>query len=72
MNISIREFVCSLLLGAKSLDSNLPHLKMEAHLWESWSFDDFGAHYITLTERKGSLIHDRAEEKFYQIGRWPQ
>lgn len=52
MTITIREFCSSLLLGARLLDANLPHLKQEQWLWESYSFDDNGCHYIPVDCRK--------------------
>jgi hypothetical protein len=59
MNISIREFVYSLLLGARCLDENLPHLKQEQWLWDSYCFSDEGAHYIKLSQRipAGVVLH---------------
>jgi hypothetical protein len=51
MTITIREFCFSLLLGARSLDQSLPHLKQEEFLWDMWCFDDRGAHYVKTSER---------------------
>jgi len=51
MTISYREFLKSLLLGARMLDEVRPFLKVEEMLWSQWAFDDKGAHYIQPEER---------------------
>lgn len=57
MTISYREFLKSILLGAKLMDESLPHLKIEQYVWESWAFSDSdengegGVHYISPDER---------------------
>lgn len=51
MTISYREFIHSLLLGARMLDECRTHLKTEEIIWQSWAFDDDGVHYIATSER---------------------
>lgn len=51
MKITHREFIHSVLLGARALDENCPHLKAEQLIWESWAFDNNWARYIPPAKR---------------------
>jgi hypothetical protein len=51
MTITYREFIHSLLLGARMLDETCPQIKTEDIIWRMWSFDDAGVHYIEPEER---------------------
>lgn len=52
VTITYREFLNSLLLGARMLDECRPFLKTEEIVWQTWSFDDRGVHYVGPEERK--------------------
>jgi hypothetical protein len=68
MKMTIAEFIQT-LLAHRLFDLNLPSLRLEQMYWQQWCFDDTGAHYIPPIERP-SLIIERAEEQFYETGKW--
>jgi hypothetical protein len=66
MKITYREFIHSLLVGARMLDETCPQIKTEDIIWRMWSFDDAGVHYIgkklsetQLTERLLNAVRER-------------
>ncbi len=84
MNITIMEFLAT-LNAHRVLSNALPSFNLEESYWSQWSFSDNGAHYIKPglrndmnygvmkfeILRRPSLIIDRAEERFYETGKWP-
>jgi hypothetical protein len=85
MNITIREFIQT-LNAHRVLSNALPSFNLEENYWPQWCFDDQGAHYIKpglrddmnygamkfeILRRERNLIFDRAEERFYETGKWP-
>jgi hypothetical protein len=48
--VTIKEYLVQ-LLGAKTFDQERPGMNLEEWLWESFAFDDQGAHYIRHDSR---------------------